>query len=136
MLNAQGIIRYPDMRLYEEIIFLRHFFKGPWVVENVNPYYKPLIEAQKMCRHLFWANFNIRHKDIDDPTKGLIEKESTIGRFVKILGFDPGPIKKIKVKSIKKRQLLRNCVLPELGKHVFDCAMGNRIKEEQIGLFA
>src|SRR5690606_22322754 len=35
---------YPDMKLYQEIIFLQYNFDGKWVVENVNPYYKPLIE--------------------------------------------------------------------------------------------
>ena len=31
-LHAQGIIRYPDMKLYEEILFLKHHHKGKWVV--------------------------------------------------------------------------------------------------------
>src|SRR5690606_6356816 len=44
-LNAQGVIRYPDMALYQEIIFLKHFFKGKYCIENVNPYYTPLIPA-------------------------------------------------------------------------------------------
>ncbi|KKN62897.1 hypothetical protein LCGC14_0507500, partial [marine sediment metagenome] len=26
---------YPDMKLYEEILFLQGYFKGKWVVENV-----------------------------------------------------------------------------------------------------
>lgn len=39
--------RYPDMRLYEQIIFLQHNFKGKWVVENVVPYYKPLVHAEQ-----------------------------------------------------------------------------------------
>src|SRR5690606_15205925 len=34
---------YPDFKLYEEITFLRHWFDGKWVAENVIPYYKPLI---------------------------------------------------------------------------------------------
>lgn len=34
----------PDMRLYSIIIFLKTYFKGNWCVENVKPYYKPLIE--------------------------------------------------------------------------------------------
>ncbi|MCP4833086.1 MAG: DNA cytosine methyltransferase [Gammaproteobacteria bacterium] len=50
---------YPDMKLYEEIIFLQHNFKGGFVVENVVPYYEPLIEAQKRGRHLYWASFNL-----------------------------------------------------------------------------
>ncbi len=34
--------KYPDMRLYQEILFLKHHFKGLWLVENVCPYYEPL----------------------------------------------------------------------------------------------
>ena len=35
---------YPDMNLYQEIIFLDKWFKGKYVVENVVSYYKPLIK--------------------------------------------------------------------------------------------
>ena len=51
---------YPDMKLYEEILFLQHYFKtGKYVVENVIPYYKPLLPAKKRGRHLYWTNFNL-----------------------------------------------------------------------------
>ena len=46
-LFGQGIRRYPDLKLYEEIIFLTQWCKKRWVVENVKPYYKPLIAAAK-----------------------------------------------------------------------------------------
>ena len=47
--------KYPDMTLYEEILFLQHFFKGRWVVENVKPYYNPLIrQSTEMGRHYYW----------------------------------------------------------------------------------
>jgi DNA (cytosine-5)-methyltransferase 1 len=37
---------YPDMKLYEEILFLQHYYRtGKYVVENVIPYYEPLIQA-------------------------------------------------------------------------------------------
>lgn len=121
-LNAQGCIRYPDMKLYEEVIFLKHFYSGPWVVENVKPYYKPLIDAQSFYRHLFWANFNIKHKKINDKSIGMVEREPPMKKWNEILGFD---ISKIKKAGIRKRQILRNCVLPEIGKHIFDCAMGH-----------
>ena len=49
---------YPDMRLYEEIIFLDNFYEGGYCVENVIPYYEPLIPAKKRGRHLYWTNFN------------------------------------------------------------------------------
>ena len=51
--------KYPDMRLYEEIILLKTFFKGYWVVENVISYYEPLIKPQKSDRHYFWSNLVI-----------------------------------------------------------------------------
>lgn len=35
--SGKGRIKpiFPDMGLYQEILFLRHYFKGSWVVENV-----------------------------------------------------------------------------------------------------
>jgi len=59
--------RYPEMQLYQEVIFLQHFFKGKYVVENVNPYYEPLIPARKMGRHLFWSNFEFTDFDVKRP---------------------------------------------------------------------
>jgi DNA (cytosine-5)-methyltransferase 1 len=53
---------YPDMKLYEEIIFLQHHFFGKWVVENVNPYYEPMFNPAKRERHLYWSNFPIPTK--------------------------------------------------------------------------
>lgn len=51
--------KYPDMKLYEEVIFLDNFFKGKYCIENVTPYYEPLIPAQKRGRHLYWTNFKL-----------------------------------------------------------------------------
>lgn len=51
--------RYPDMSLYQEILHLQHFFKGKWVVENVVPYYAPLIEGKRIGRHMYWSNFDV-----------------------------------------------------------------------------
>ena len=45
------------MKLYQEIIFLDNWFDGKYVVENVIPYYEPLIPAKKRGRHLYWTNF-------------------------------------------------------------------------------
>jgi DNA (cytosine-5)-methyltransferase 1 len=57
---------FPDMKLYEEILFLKHYFKGKYVVENVMSYYEPLVKPQILQRHYFWANFEI-------PPKGFSE---------------------------------------------------------------
>lgn len=40
--NATNPITYPDMKLYEEIILLKHYFSGKYCVENVIGYYEPL----------------------------------------------------------------------------------------------
>lgn len=55
-------MKYPDMKLYQEIIFLDNFFNGKYCVENVISYYEPLIPAQKRDRHLYWTNFNLPNK--------------------------------------------------------------------------
>jgi DNA (cytosine-5)-methyltransferase 1 len=103
---------YPDMRLYQEILFLQANFKGKWVVENVKPYYKPLIEPTAFLqRHMFWSNFEIPDKDFK---KDKI-RTAQIPDLQRLHGFD---LSDYKLKN--KRQILRNCVLPELGKHVLD----------------
>ena len=50
---------YPDMKLYQEVIFLDYHFKGKWVVENVIPYYDHMLNPKKRGRHLYWTNFNL-----------------------------------------------------------------------------
>ena len=65
-LHAQGIKRYPDLKLYELIIFLKKFCNYnkkniKWIVENVKPYYIPLINPNFILeRHYFWSNINIK----------------------------------------------------------------------------
>ena len=123
-LKGQGIFRYPDTRLYQEIIFLQYFFKGKYVIENVNGYYKPLIEPQKIGRHYFWANFAIPNINIDyvqigtmnrkaskDTQRKAIIREAQIPELIDLHG-----LKDFKLKN--KRQVLRNCVYPELGLHI------------------
>ena len=51
---------YPDMKLYQEILFLKHHSKAKWIIENVISYYKPLIESLKLGRHYIWSNFFIK----------------------------------------------------------------------------
>jgi DNA (cytosine-5)-methyltransferase 1 len=57
--ERQSKATYPDMKLYQEIILLNNFFDGKYCVENVIPYYEPLIPAQKRGRHLYWTNFKL-----------------------------------------------------------------------------
>jgi len=98
--------KYPDMKLYQEIIFLKTHFKGKWIVENVKPYYEPLIKGELIQRHLFWGNFEIRYADIE---KDNIRK-AQIPDLQNKYGFNLS-----KYKLSNKRQILRNCVHPMLG---------------------
>ena len=127
-LNPQGIVRYPDMSLYQEILFLQQWGrKLKWVVENVVGYYKPLVEAKKIGRHYFWSNFEIADKKIDyveigtmnrsaskESQRKAIIREAQVPELLDLHG-----LKDFKLKN--KRQVLRNCVYPELGKHILDC---------------
>jgi len=103
--------KYPDMKLYEEILFLQYNAVGGYVVENVKPYYKPLIEAQLIQRHMFWSNFNIA--DIDMKKDKI--RTAQIKDLEKHHGYD---LSKYKISN--KRQVLRNCVYPQLGIHILD----------------
>lgn len=112
--------RYPDMALYQEIIFLKHFFKGKWVVENVAPYYDMLIQGQKLGRHIFWSNFPIPAFDIKTP-KGFANLTNLQGKQVMMDWLDIHFEKNIYYDGNHcPVQILRNAVHPLLGKHVFE----------------
>lgn len=122
---------YIDIKLYQEIIFLKQWFKGLWVAENVIPYYEPLIPCKKVDRHLWWSNFNI----LDfSPTKKPPLETAKIKDLEKFYGYDLTNFGKGKNSKIKA---LRNCVHPETGLHVLNCALGKfeHNKREQLQLF-
>lgn len=110
---------YPDFRLYSLIVFLQHFFKGKWVVENVVPYYEPLIQPTKRIgRHLFWSNFEIEAEEIKQP-KGFITKSNLQGKkeMMDWLGMQFDEVIYYKGNHCPV-QVLRNCVHPKLGLQV------------------
>lgn len=103
---------YPDMKLYQEIIFLRHNFKGVFVVENVKPYYEPLIKPDYILqRHFFWSNVIIPEKKFEQD----IIRKAQIPDLEKKHGYD---LSGYRLKN--KRQVLRNCVSPELGAYILE----------------
>ena len=102
--------KYPDMGLYQEIILLKYFFKGLWVVENVKPYYDSLIQAIERGRHLFWSNFYI---PVFDQTDQRL-RHNNIHSGSTVYGIS------LREEDVKdKRKVLRNMVNPDLGLHVF-----------------
>tara|TARA_R110002020_G_scaffold177736_1_gene370481 strand:- start:2272 stop:2922 length:651 start_codon:yes stop_codon:yes gene_type:complete len=119
--------KYPDMKLYQEIIFLDNFFKGNYCIENVIPYYDLLIPAKKRGRHLYWTNFNL-------PTILTERKNPDLSRtqnLVKVLsGFHNYDFKKYKGKQ-SKQKIARNLVDYEAGRTIFESMLGI-IKQKNI----
>ena len=130
--NTKLETKYPDMRLYEEIILLETVakgevprFKGKYVVENVIPYYQPLIPAYKRNRHLYWTNFKLANvlTQRKNPEIGQAKKE--IDKWCEFHDYD---FRKYKGKqSVQK--IARNLVDYEAGKTILNTVMGIKQKE-------
>jgi DNA (cytosine-5)-methyltransferase 1 len=117
---------YPDLKLYEEILFLDNFYKGKYVVENVIPYYEPLIQGQKRGRHLYWTNF-ILPNDIG-------ERKVLIGRGTnevnKLCEFHDYDFRQYKGEQ-RIDKMARNLVDYEAGKTILETAL-NIFKKSNI----
>jgi len=111
LVNGRGFkAKFPDMKLYEEIIFLEAYFKGKWVVENVRSFYKPLILPQERGRHFYWSNFEIgdlgKSKKVRNNKGSLLnikmeDREMIVKNFHNYKG--------------DKRTIINNCVEPNVG---------------------
>lgn len=110
---------YPDMTLYQEIILLDNYYNGYYVVENVVPYYEPLITPQKLGRHLFWSNLELPNKKFEP--RGSFDNTTELANK---LGYDIS-----NWKNVNKKLLLRNCVEPEISKYIYSKLEEQIIKE-------
>ena len=123
--NSKAKRVYPDLKLYEEIILLQTHFKGKYCVENVVPYYEPLIPAIKRGRHLFWTNFNLPIV-LSDRSLKIVQKGKEMERLIKFHDYD--------FRKYKGEQFIykigRNLVDYEAGKNILDTALGIVLKKE------
>lgn len=115
---AKWKMKYPDMKLYQEIILLKSYCTENilWCIENVISYYQPLIPPQERGRHYFRSNFYLqpyRKEHWVDVTK--------IHGSKPIYWFD---LSETNVKD--KRKALRNMVNPDLWLHILECAKNRR----------
>ena len=111
--------KYPDMKLYEEIIYLKHFYKtGFWVVENVISYYDPLIEPTLSDNHYFWSNFEIPF--FEKTSRAIRNNAKNFDYKQQRNGFN---LESFAITKEQKRKMINNCVLPELGKAILDSAI-------------
>ena len=119
-------MQYPDMKLYQEIIFLNTFYEGKYCVENVIPYYTPLIPAKERGRHLYWTNFNL-------PTILSTRKNPDLSRTKNLIcalsNYHDYDFNKYKGNQ-RVDKIARNLVDYEAGKTIFETALGIIIKQD------
>jgi DNA (cytosine-5)-methyltransferase 1 len=110
---------FPDLKLYEEIIFLKHYFNGKYVVENVIPFYTPLIPAQKRGRHLYWTNF-ILPNDLGERKSISMESKNEVDQWCMFHDYD---FRQYKGEQ-RVDKIARNLVDYEAGLTIFNIAKG------------
>jgi len=138
--NSKYETKYPDLKLYEEIIMLNNVsngktprFKGKFVVENVIPYYQPLIVAKKRGRHLYWTNFNLPNILSQRKNPELGHANNELDAFSEFHDYN---FRKYKGKQ-PTNKIARNLVDYEAGKTILETALGIMRKQnvKQIELF-
>ncbi len=123
---------YPNMKMYEEILLLEYHYKGKYVVENVTPYYEPLLNPKKRNRHLYWTNFNLPN-DLGDRVAKVCQGTDELNRLCEFHDYDftqykgEQPILKI----------ARNLVDYKAGRTIFETVLGitRKQNEKQISIF-
>jgi len=121
---------YPDLKLYEEILFLKHHCKTLYVIENVIPYYEPLIRGKTIGRHIFWSNFTINN--FDHRKSPSLENKNYMKNLCDFHNYDFYQYKG--KQSVNK--IARNLVDYEIGKNILDIALGiYESKTNQLTLF-
>ena len=110
---------YPDMKLYQEILLLEHHFKGKYVIENVIPYYEPMLSPKKRGRHLYWTNFNLP-TELNDRRFAISQTKNELKSLCNFHNYDFYKYKGNQ--PIVK--MARNLVDYEAGKTIFETALG------------
>ena len=108
-------MKYPDFKLYEEVVFLDNWFNGKYCVENVIPYYEPLIPAKKRGRHLYWTNFQLPQiKERDAVIRRWQIPQLQIHHDIDVSNYKGNQ---------SKRKILRNLVDYEAGRTILETAL-------------
>jgi len=123
---------YPDMKLYQEIIFLKNYFKGKFCVENVVPFYEPLIPAKKRGRHLYWTNFNLPNS-LNERKCAFMESKNEVQKWNEFHQINVNDYKGTQ----RKDKIARNLVDYEAGKTILETAFGIIKKQDvsQVAMF-
>jgi len=124
-------MKYPDMALYQEIIFLKHYYKGKYCIENVIPFYNTLIPAEKRNRHLYWVNFKLPNTLSTRKNPDLARTKNLITALSNFHDYD---FRKYKGKQIANK-IARNLVDYEAGKTILESVLEinkNKYKQEKL----
>ena len=105
--------RYIDTGLWQEIVLLKYWFKGKYCVENVITYYEPFLRPRESNNHYFWVNF---HFSPFKTTTRYIRRQEHNTRLNRV-GFD---LSKYNLEIRFEKQIINNCVEPELGLHILN----------------
>lgn len=111
---------FPEMSLYQEIIFLSNFFHGKYCVENVVPYYEPLIPAKKRGRHLYWCNFNLPELLSNRHDVATVRSSNELNNLSMFHDYD---FKKYKGQQ-RIDKIARNLIDYEAGRTILETALG------------
>ena len=117
---------YPEMSLYQEIIFLKHHYDGKWCVENVTPYYEPLIPAVKKGRHLYWTNFTLPNI-LSERKIQIATGTNEVKKLCEFHNYDFYIYKG----EQRINKIARNLVDYEAGKTILETALGVIRKQNQ-----
>jgi DNA (cytosine-5)-methyltransferase 1 len=116
--------RYPDFKLYEEIVLLQAYSKRlsfSYCVENVIPYYSVLIAGQSVGRHLFWSDLDLSTVEEVASPKGFINKTTAKqGKQVQDWLGITWDSNVYYDGNHDAAQIWRNAVHPLYGKQIFD----------------
>jgi DNA (cytosine-5)-methyltransferase 1 len=115
------------MKLYQEIIFLQHHFKGKYCVENVIPYYEPMLNPQKRGRHLYWTNFRLPNKISREFS---MQGSNSNKEFQRLCKFHEYDFSKYKGEQ-SKTKIARNLVDYEAGRTILETAL-NIVKSKDV----
>lgn len=126
-------MKYPDMKLYQQIIFLDNYFDGKYCVENVIPFYEPLIPANKRDRHLYWTNFKLPNDLNGRKNPDLGRTKDLITALSKFHDYD---FRKYKGEQLMNK-IARNLVDYEAGRTIFETYLGIERKQNvnQVSIF-
>jgi len=113
--NGQYDAKYPDMKLWQEILFLDQYFRGDYVVENVKPFYDEkvnweMLVPQESGQHYLWSNYAIPDTEI----ASMNHNNGNCSKWQQWLGIQV----KDSWRTVEKRKVLRNCVHPKIGEKI------------------